>query len=308
MEIITLTLSPAFDIHCRASAFQPYHENIVEVTARDAGGKGVNISRALARFGRSNTAVLALGKENGDEFCRMLDGELDALTKIWCDGRIRENITLHEDGRGETRISFGGFPIDGAALRRVRDALSSCGDGSIVTLTGSIPSGVPMEDVLALLGECKARGAKIVIDSRSVSLSELLSFSPWLIKPNQDEISAYTGEKIETAEDAARIAKELCASGIRNVMVSLGSLGAVLASAGNAFYARASHVNAVSTIGAGDSSIAGFLDGYASGAEIHACLARAVAFGSAACLREGTQPPLPSDVARLLSEISVIRL
>ena len=107
MKIYTLTLSPAYDVHAYTEKLLPFHEHLAEVRSRDAGGKGVNISRALNAVGVQNTALIVLGSENGAEFRA-------ALCKMDCvffeiPGRIRENLTLHTaDGR-ETRISFSGF-------------------------------------------------------------------------------------------------------------------------------------------------------------------------------------------------------
>ena len=93
MRIITLTLNPAFDIHCDCANFKSYHDSIAKITAKDAGGKGVNISRALTFNGMENTAVVIVGKENGDEFCNSLKKDGIIVAPIWTDGRIRENIT-----------------------------------------------------------------------------------------------------------------------------------------------------------------------------------------------------------------------
>ena len=110
MNIITITLNPAFDIHCHTEQFAPYHENLAKITARDAGGKGVNISRALAANSVPNTALVVLGEENAEDFRRSLSKSGVQTKEICVKGRIRENITLHTDHAPETRISFQGFP------------------------------------------------------------------------------------------------------------------------------------------------------------------------------------------------------
>ena len=296
MKILTLTLNPAFDVHCDTEGFAPYTESILKITSRDAGGKGVNISKALASAGVENTAIVVTGNENGDEFCRMLEKHgLDVLP-ILREGRIRENITLHEKNNPETRISFGGFSVDSAVTGELRRALGKCDADTVITLTGSIPSGISAKDVLNMLSEMKAAGARIVIDSRSVTLNEILDLKPWLIKPNRDEAEKYFGTKIETPRDAACIAKELCSKGVENAMISLGGDGAVLATDEGCFYAKAPKIEVLSTVGAGDSMIAGFIDGAAKGLKTSDRLVRAVAFGTAACMQVGTNPPLISDI------------
>ena len=305
MKIITLTLNPAFDIHCEANHFIPYRESIVNVTSREAAGKGVNISRALAAFGRKNTAVVVVGNENGNEFCDMLkDGGL-SFVPIFQSGRIRENITLHQEQHPETRVSFGGFALDETVLDQITDAIGKVDADTIITLTGSIPAGIPINALLDLLERAKESGAKIVIDSRSVTLAEILDFKPWLIKPNRDEIEQYTGKSIQTPNDAITIAKELCAQGVENAMISLGQDGAVLATASGSFHVQPPTIHALSTIGAGDSTIAGFIDAYCQNLSPAQCLIRAVAFGTAACMRDGTQPPIPSDAQDIESNITL---
>ena len=113
MKIITLTLNPAFDIHCYTENFKPYHENLAKITDRDASGKGVNISRALKATGVDSLAFLVLGDENADSFERGLKADGLNYRAVTVSGRIRENITLHTEGADETRISFAGFRAAG---------------------------------------------------------------------------------------------------------------------------------------------------------------------------------------------------
>lgn len=308
MKIITLTLNPAFDVHCYAKEFKPYHESIFDITSVEAGGKGVNISRALVSNGVDNLAVVVVGTENGAEFCKALEKDSLTVKPVWTEGRIRENITLHEDANPETRISFNGFECSGDVLGEVRKQVGEVDGDTIVAFTGSIAKGIKAEDVLSLLGELKSKGAKVVIDSRSVTLSDLIAFKPWLIKPNKDEAEHYTAKKIDTLCDAASIAREIYESGVENVMVSLGADGAVLVCKEGAFYAKTPEINAISTIGAGDSTIAGFIDGTARGLSVEGVLKKATAYGTSACMREGTLPPATKDVEAVEKQIAVTLL
>lgn len=306
MKIVTLTLNPAFDMHCFVSAFRPYHENIAEIQSLEAGGKGVNISRALTENGVENSAVIVAGSENCGEFERQLQADNLTYKLIKTQGRIRENITLHSgDGADETRISFHGFTCDKSMLKRVAESIGGVEKSAVITLTGSIPDGVSVSDVKAFLEDFRSCGAKIVIDSRSFTMADLADFQPWLIKPNEDEASAYLKMPINTPQDALTAAKRLQATGIENVLLSLGGKGATLVSGNGEFFANAPKIDAVSTIGAGDSMIAGFLSAYVTGKNEEDCLRRAVAFGSAACLRAGTLPPLPEDVKKLEEKIAI---
>ena len=303
MKIYTLTLSPAYDVHAYTEELVLYREHLADVTSRDAGGKGVNISRALNAVGVENTALIALGSENGAEFRAALDGIDCVFFEV--PGRIRENLTLHTaDGR-ETRISFSGFSCDTSLLDFCAEQILADKD-TIVTLTGRVPDGISMDAVSGFLLELKAAGVKLVIDSRSFTFDDLCRIKPWLIKPNQEEISAYTATSVTTPEQAAEAARCLAANGIENVMISLGGDGAVLCSGNVVWYAVPPKLSAVSTVGAGDSAIAGFLAASDSAPEVR--LKSAVSFGSAACLTEGSNPPRKNDIEEISKQTNVKRL
>lgn len=298
MRIYTLTLNPAYDVHAGIETFLPFHENHAKIQSRDAGGKGVNISRALSNASIPNTAIVVLGRENGDEFRAALQ-DLDCLF-FEQPGRIRENLTLHEaDGR-ETRISFSGFSVSPSLLDEIFAALILDED-TVITFTGSVPSGLDMDAVMEFLLRCKEKGAKIVLDSRSFTLKDIYALRPWLIKPNQEEISAYFSESIETLTQASEKARIFSDHGITNAMISLGSQGALLACNNAVYVAAPPQIEAISTIGAGDSTIAGFLSVADRSPEVR--LKTAVAFGTAACLTPGSQPPMIADIERLLPQI-----
>lgn len=302
MKIITLTLSPAFDTHCHADGLRLEHENLIHMDLCQAGGKGVNISRALAHNGTENLALAVLGEENADSFTRNLTADGVTYEAITVPGRIRENITIHVEGAPETRLSFPGFPVTTDLLDRVAQILLDRADGdTVITMTGRVPQGMAVEAVMEVLEKAAQKGAKIVVDSRSFSLDHLKTLKPWLIKPNQEEISAYLGREISSLRETLAEAKSLHEGGIANVMISMGGDGALLVCREGAFIAVPPKVEVLSTIGAGDSAIAGFISCAAE--DPRERLLRAVAYGTAACMTEGTLPPRPEDIAALLPQI-----
>lgn len=307
MKIITLTLNPAIDVHCHTASFKPYRENLCTVLERSMAGKGVNISRALSFNGVDSLAFVVLGEDNGAAFRKSLEADGMTLSSVTVPGAIRENITLHCDDSEETRISFAGFTVDDSLLDRVFAEIAPRVDGdTVVTFTGSNPKGLSMEAVKAFLRRLQETGAKIVIDSRSFTLADLIEMKPWLIKPNQEEISSYLGREIESSEEVISAAGELHGKGIENVMISLGSKGALLVCSEGVFEAVPPKIEALSTIGAGDSTIAGFLS--AGGKSAVERLRTGVSFGTAACLTSGTKPPLPEDVKAVFAKVTVNEL
>lgn len=307
MRIYTITLNPAYDVHASMEKFAPCHENLAHITSRQAGGKGVNISRALCSNGVENTAVVVLGKDNSADFIAELQQlGMDTLF-LEKEGRIRENLTLHCTDQPETRISFSGFSVDDGILQEVAALLEVDGE-TIITFTGRVASGMSMEKVTAFLLALKAKGAKIVLDSKSFTKEDVFAVQPWLIKPNEEEIADYVGCTVNTVAEAAQKAKIFAQKGIDNVMVSMGKQGAVLLCEGKTYGAKPPFVTAVSTIGAGDSAIAGFLAAAKAGQSAENCLRLAVAYGTAACLTEGTLPPGKGDICRILAQTEVYSL
>ncbi len=301
MKIITLTLNPAFDSHCSADSLRLGCENFARIESCEAGGKGINISRALSSYGIESRAVLLLGKENGEQFKRALLDDRMSCSFFETEGRIRENITIHSKNTSETRISFDGFEAGEDDMARIEDHIADKIDNeTILTFTGSLPVGISSEASVGFLKRMKERGARIVIDSRSLSLDDILAVKPWLIKPNEEEIVNYSSLTVCDLEGAARAASELFRRGYaENVMISLGAKGAVLACRDGVFAVPAPHIDVRSTIGAGDSSIAGFIAAHIEGKGALRCLKLAVAFGSAACLSSGTKPPQKKDIKKL---------
>ena len=302
MKIYTLTLNPAYDVHAFSKSLRLNCENLAEIESREAGGKGVNISRALCNGQIPNTAIIVLGKENGDEF-------KNAISKMDCvilekEGRIRENFTFHHENGTETRISFSGFAVDDGILREVLDKIL-IEDDTIVTFTGRIPAGVSKEKAKEFLKTLQSKGARIVLDSKSFTIEDIFEIKPWLIKPNQEEISDYLGCEIKTLSQVFEKAAVFTDHGITNTMVTLGDQGAALLTKDNAYIATCPAITAISTIGAGDSTIAGFLAGTYAGDGAEGSLKTAVSYGTAACLTSGTLPPKKEDIDKIYTQICV---
>jgi 1-phosphofructokinase family hexose kinase len=303
--ITTVCLNPAIDRSISIAEFNYGGMNRVKSVRSDAGGKGVNISRALSSFGIKNTAVVAVGEGNGDSFLSSLDADGINCEAVWTKGLIRENITVHPKDAKETRLSFSGFSGDLNLIKKVEECVDSIAEGGdFVAVAGSLPAGIDIEAVKEFILRLNAKGVRTVIDSRSFTPADIIDCAPFLIKPNEQEIAAYTDMNIRTLEDAEKSAEEIRRKGVENVMISLGASGAVLSSGDGIYSVSAPKISVLSTIGAGDSSIAGFLAAYSDGKSYKECLKTAVAFGSAACMTEGTKPPKKEDIEAILKGLS----
>ncbi len=189
MKIITLTLNPAYDRHCEIESFRPFRENYVKRSYLEAGGKGVNISRALTANGIPNSAFIALGRQNSAAFEGSLLEYGIRYSGIFHDGRIRENLIIHSQGMSETRINFDGAVSDDNLIDETEYlVLSDCDPDTYLVLAGRVPRGISVDRVRALLLAIKDTGAKIIVDSNSFSLADYLAVRPTLIKQNKEEI------------------------------------------------------------------------------------------------------------------------
>lgn len=308
-DIITVTLNPAYDLHYTISNFRPYKENIVETVLVESGGKGVNISRALLNNNKDSIAFVILGRENSDKFEKTLQQWGLKYIPMYVPGKIRENITIHPKNDPETRICLDNFYLNDEQLEEFFEKMSDyIQKGTIVAFSGRIPRGITTSNVLSFLHMAKDAGALLAVDSCSFDIEALSILRPWLIKPNEQEIESLCKKTITSLEDALSAAKMLASVGIDNVIVSMGGKGAAYVGCGAAYKATVPHIAPISTIGAGDSTVAGFISGFVDGLTLADCLKRAIAFGTAACLTEGTLPPRPQEVARLIQEVTVTKV
>lgn len=306
-EIRTITLNPCFDWHYSVPGFAFEKENLASGVLVEAGGKGVNTSRALSVSGVDNLAYLVVGDENGNAFLAELKRygipERHFLTK----GRIRENLTIHPGKGKETRVSLNTFRVPEEVLAKLEGAILSENLADLlVSFSGRIPQGLTKERVKEFLEKLIDGGAKVVIDSASLTPDDLRELHPWFVKPNEQEIETFLGRIPKTLHEAARDAKELVYKGVsESVMISLGGDGAAFSDGEQSYLLHVPKLeHPASTIGAGDSTIAGLLAGTKEGRSKEEVLRLAVAYGTAACMTEGTLPPRPEDIKTVFLQTS----
>ena len=304
MKIITITLNPAFDIHYNIENLELNRENYATDAVKNAGGKGINISRALTFFGVENKALLVTGEENGKEFLECLVKEKLFYESINKPGKIRENITLHTNS-GETRISCEGSKTDVEVLNIIYGKIKNEYEKDmLVTFTGRLCEGVEKKEAITFIKNLKKLGIKVIVDCNSFNKDDILEIKPYLIKPNEQEISELLGNIEINDSDIKKAAKTFYNEGIENVMISLGANGFIFHNGEGCFKVSVPKITPISTIGAGDSTIAGFAAGLSQGLELCEILRLAGAFGAAACLTEGTNPPEKEKILKLFDEVT----
>ena len=274
----------------------------VERTTSQAGGKGINISRAAVAAGVPTLAVLPA--HDDDPFVEEV-----ARAGIPCHpcrpaGSIRVNLTITEPDGTTTKLNSPGALSDDAHMAELADAVvREARDASWVVLAGSLPPGAADSFYADLLPRLHGL-APVAVDTSDAPLTALVAgldhCAPQLMKPNAEELASITGGDAEALEAdpalVARHAAELVDRGVAHVLVTLGAAGAVLVDRTGAWHASPAPTTVLSTVGAGDSSLFGFLLGEIRGAHRADRLALAVAYGSAAAALPGTGIPTPADV------------
>ena len=293
--IITVTPNPSVD-----RAFDLDHLEVGEVnralrTHLDAGGKGINVSRGLNQNGVETVAVFPIGGPDGP----LLVSELEAVDvpahPVKVAGAIRSNITLVDSDGDTTKINAPGPVLDGAEQDAILAAVAEHLDGArYVVAAGSLPTGVSPDFVIRLGRLAASGGVAFALDTSGAPLEAALRAGGCAIaKPNDLELAELVGRELLTVGEVRDAAREILSWGNDAVLVSLGAAGALLVTATGCWWAGGDPIVPVSTVGAGDSTLAGYLS--VDGPEPDR-LRTAVAWGRAAVQLPGTEVPRPEHI------------
>lgn len=308
--ILTVTLNPSVDRLIYVKQLVLHDTNRILRIEEDVGGKGVNVARVLRRLGVPVVATGFLGGRTG----RYVQHELTEIDGVQCEfvwvrGETRTNLAVQEEnGSPPTALNERGPEISPEELETLLKAVDMLSEGmAFVALGGSLPPGVPA-DIYATLGEIASRhGAKVVLDADGEPLMQGLRASPFLIKPNENETERLLGRAIDTLDDAARAAQELHSRGVPMVIVSIGEKGAALACAEGCWVAVPPELRAISTIGSGDSMIAGALSVLARDGTVEEAIRWGTAAGAATAMTDGSDIGTAEQIHELLPQVGVRR-
>ncbi len=294
--ILTVTPNPSLDRTYEVPSLD--RGEVVRATGErvDPGGKGVNVSRAVAAAGQRTVAVLPLGGAPGALVADLLDAQGIEVAPVPVAGATRSNIALAEADGVLTKINAPGPELSAAEeellLETVRDRSRGA---SWIACCGSLPRGLAPSWYAALVARAHAAGVRIALDTSGPALLAALRERPDVVKPNAEELAGAVGRSLATVGDAVKAAEELRALGAGAVLASLGADGQVLVDGSGAWFGSARVATAAvrSNVGAGDASLAGFLIAGGDGPE---ALASAVAHGAAAVQLPGSVMPAPADL------------
>ena len=264
-RILTLTLNPALDLTVQLPRLEPGQVNRSEDMHTHAAGKGVNVAQVLADLGHQLTVGGFLGEDNLQAFETLFAKRsfVDAFIRV--PGATRSNIKVAEcDGR-ITDINGPGPEVSAAAQQALLDRLEQIAPGhDAVVVAGSLPKGVSPEWLRGLVQRLKTLGLKVALDTSGEALRAALKAGPWLIKPNTEELAEVLGCEVTSLAAQADAASRLQAQGIEHVVISHGADGVNWFGVGAAMHATPPKVSVASTVGAGDSLLAGMLHGLLS--------------------------------------------
>jgi 6-phosphofructokinase 2 len=307
-DIVTITINPAVDIFVSASRVEPTRKMRTSAPKRDPGGGGINVARVAFRLGAKVTAIYPASGAIGRLLHRLLEREGIESLVTPSHAETRENFTAYEDESGEQfRFVLPGSPLHRAEYEAILYELDNFkAQPKLVVASGSVPPGVPVDFFAQIAAIAKKRGAKAVIDTSGPALKAAIDEGVYLVKPNLNELSELCRKPLDT--DAARIAacRDMIRAGEAEVVaLTLGEDGAMLVTRDHVWRAQSMQIEAVSTVGAGDSFLGGMVAALARDEPLEQAFRMAVAAGFAAVMRPGTELCHEEDVLALLPRLKI---
>ena len=275
----------------------------------NAGGKGLNASRAIATAGEQVLATGFVGGNNGRLLCELLerDGIPEDFVHVEAETRCCVNV-LEPSGRS-TEFLEPGRPVSEDEVKEVVERVARLAErSSIVTFCGSTPAGMPDDIYVRLIDVVHQSGARAILDTSGRLLERGIVAKPDLVKPNSDEIGALLGRKVENPDEVADAAVQLHERGVAQVVVSLGSKGALMACDEGVFLGTPPHIEVVNPVGSGDTMVGTFAVAMARGMGPADQLRFAMACATANCLSASTGHFELSVAEKLAPEVLVERV
>jgi 1-phosphofructokinase len=280
-RILSLTLNPALDLTVRLARLEPGEVNRSEAMITHAAGKGVNVAQVLADLGHQVSVGGFLGAANPQAFDALIASRGFGDVFIRVPGETRSNIKIAEQDGRVTDINAPGPWVSEQEQAQLLKLLAVIGpEFDAVVVAGSLPRGITPQWFQGLLQQLKNLGLKVALDTSGEALRAGLNAGPWLVKPNTEELADALGH----ATDAV---SQLHRQGVEHVVVSDGAAGVSWYSADTALHATPPKVTVASTVGAGDSLLAGMLHGLLNGDTPEQTLRRATAIAAMAVTQIG---------------------
>jgi 1-phosphofructokinase len=303
--IVTLTANPSLDRTIVLEApLRPGEVQSAREAREDAGGKGINVARVVAAADVPTMAVLPL--DEADPYVGALRATRVPNRAVLVAGNARANVTITDPAGVTTKLNLPGTQLTEEECEKVIAAVvDECEGAAWLALAGSLPPGVSddfyVDVILAVRERWGENAPRIAVDTSGAALAAAVERGyPDLIKPNDEELAELAGVEIpdgdEHIEAVLPVARRLVPDSVGAALVTLGARGAVLVTADGAWAATPPRIQVVSTVGAGDSSLAGYLLADLEGAPPEERLVRSMLYGAAAASLAGTQAPTPHQL------------
>lgn len=305
-KIITITFSPCIDKSTSVSSLIPEKKLKCAIPKMEAGGGGINVARALKKLGAEAIAIFPSGGYTGKFFNHLLDKEKITSVIIETSSETRENIiVLDASTNNQYRFGMPGTELKENEWQQCLKAVEKINNVAYIVASGSLPPGVPLNIYAQLSKIATQKMAKFIVDTSGEALKLALAEGVYLLKPNLGELSSLAGKKELQLHEVKDIARDMMAKGkCAAMVVSMGAAGAMLVTPDFAETISAPPVHRISTVGAGDSMLAGILYYLAAGKTMREAARYGVACGTAATLNAGTELCRKEDAEKLYTSIA----
>lgn len=304
-SIITITFNPALDKSVTVEALIPEKKLKCTSPIYEPGGGGINVARAIRKLGGSAVACFLAGGDAGKEIGRLLADEHVGTMVTEIGGRTRENLVVFESSvQVQYLFDMPGPEITEKEISSFLQSIQQVPDVKYIVASGSLPDSIKADVFARIARLAKVKGAKLIVDTSGEGLKLALEEGVYLIKPNLRELALLVGEETLEPEHALDFARELIdGGGSEVIVVSMGSLGALMVTKTDTLRITPPELNIKSTVGAGDSLVAGIVFSLNEGKSIEDAVQYGVACGSAATLNPGTQLCSKTDADRICQMI-----
>ncbi len=306
-DILTITLNPALDVLTSIDQVSDTHKMRCGPTLKHPGGGGVNVTRVLHRLGANCVALYLTGGVTGERHHKLMHAEKVRCHVMPIAEETRESFSVHETSSGhDFRFVLPGPNVSTAESEAVFDYVAQHMPKKFLVISGGLPPGVPNNFYARLTALAKQHGVRVVLDTNGPALMEALKVGVYLFKPSLRELRDLTGQELPDTDSQVAAARILIEQGQAEVVaVSLGQDGALLVSHDECWQARSIEVDVKTTIGAGDSFVAGMVWSLARGDKLLTVFQYGMAAGAAALLAPGTSLSQAADVHHLLPRLVV---
>ena len=287
--ITSISLNPSIDRTLTVENFTAGGLNRVLSTSDVAAGKGINVALTVSALGLDSECIGFMYRDSASLFEKRLMVNSTAYDFIWCDGSARTNIKVFDRAAGVvTELNASGAPVNEEELAQMVELVTRhAEDSDYLVLSGSTPPGCPEDFYRTLINAVEGLGCRCVLDADGARLKYGLEARPFMIKPNRFELETMTGSRLDSLADIRDAARKYIDMGVEVVAVSLGADGAMILEGDNALYAPKLNIEVKSTVGAGDSMVAGLVAGFMGENELEDAFRMGIACATARCMTEG---------------------